>query len=207
MTSSISEEIAARARALGFVATGIIAADRCPDAGERLAAWLGDGCHGDMHWMADTAPRRASPQALWPDVRTVIILGFPYTPPLDPLRHLHHRHVGAISVYALGQDYHDLVKRRLKALAQFVAETTGDPLKLFVDTAPVMEKPIAAAAGIGWQGKHSNIVSRKHGNWLFLGEIYTTAELPPLTDAAAVGSCGTCSDCIRACPTGAIVAP
>ncbi|MFA7439730.1 MAG: tRNA epoxyqueuosine(34) reductase QueG [Sphingomonadaceae bacterium] len=207
MTSSISETIAAEARRLGFAAVGILSAVDAPDCRARLQAWLDAGCHGDMLWMVETAGRRGSPLALWPEVRSVIMLGFPYTPPLDPLRNLARPQIGNISVYALGQDYHDLVKKRLKALARWMAARSGEPVKVFVDTAPVMEKPLAAAAGIGWQGKHSNLLSRKHGSWLFLGAIYTTEELPSLADAGATAQCGSCTACITACPTGAIVAP
>ncbi len=195
------------ARRLGFVAFGIAPADAAPETAARLNAWLADGCHGGMLWMAETAERRGSPTALWPEVRSVIMLGLPYTPPLDPARNLARADRATISVYALGRDYHDVVKSRLKALAGWLATRSGEQVKLFVDTAPVMEKPLAEAAGLGWQGKHSNLLSRRHGNWLFLGAIYTTAELPAVRDAGATASCGSCTACIVACPTGAIVAP
>lgn len=207
MTSSISEAIGAEARALGFATIGIVSADRAPDNMDRLKTWVDAGCHGGMAWMEEHMDRRASPRGLWPDVRSILMLGFPYTPPLDPLRNLDRAEIANISVYALGRDYHDLVKSRLKALARWMHARSSAPLKLFVDTAPVMEKPLAAAAGIGWQGKHSNLLSRKHGNWLFLGAIYTSEELPEMTDPGAVGQCGSCTACIAACPTGAIVRP
>jgi epoxyqueuosine reductase len=196
----------AEAARLGFAAFGIAPADAAPLAGERLRRWLADGCHGDMLWMADTVDRRASPQGLWPDVKSVIMLGTSYAPALDPLRHAAHPDTGVISVYALGNDYHDLIKKRLKTLARWlVAAAPESELKVFVDTAPVMEKPLAAAAGLGWQGKHTNIVSRSHGSWLFLGAIYTTLELP--ADAPHADRCGSCDRCQAACPTKAFPQP
>jgi len=199
----------AQAESLGFAAYGIARADAAPMAGERLRAWIAEGCHGDMLWMAETAERRASPQGLWPDVRSVIMLGLPYTPSVDPRRHASRPELGTISVYALGQDYHDVIKRRLKQLAGWLVDAAGGPgqadVKVFVDTAPVLEKPLAEAAGLGWQGKHTNLVSRAHGSWLFLGAIYTTLELAP--DAARQPTCGTCNACQVACPTNAFPAP
>ena len=207
MTSSISEAaLRAAARAQGFQAFGIAHADAAPRAGERLRAWLADGCHGDMLWMAETVERRASPPALWPEVRSIVMLGMSYAPALDPLRHLNRPEVGVISVYALGGDYHDLIKARLKAVARWMlAAAGGGDVKVFVDTAPVMEKPLAEAAGLGWQGKHSNLVSREHGSWLFLGAIMTTLDLAPTTPGA--GGCGTCAACMEACPTDAFIGP
>ncbi len=189
------------------MAFGIAPADAAPEAGNRLKAWLSDGCHGDMLWMEARADQRASPAGLWPDVRSVIALGLPYTPALAPDRNLAHPHLATISVYALGRDYHDVVKSRLKALARWLVDRSGEQVKVFVDTAPVMEKPLAEAAGLGWQGKHSNLLSRKAGNWLFLGAIYTTADLVPLKEPGTTASCGSCTACIAACPTAAIVAP
>ncbi len=158
-----------------------------------------------MGWMAATADRRVSPAALWPEVRSVILLGVDYTPGLDPLRLAARPDRGAISVYALGGDYHDSVKRRLKALAGWLVAAVPADVKVFVDTAPVMEKPLAEAAGLGWQGKHTNLVSRSHGSWLFLGAIYTTLDLAPT--APGRGACGSCDACQRACPTDAFPAP
>jgi epoxyqueuosine reductase len=204
--TALKAGLADEAARLGFASFGIAAADAAPAAGQRLHQWLADGCHGDMLWMAETAQRRASPTGLWPEVRSVVMLGTSYAPALDPLRHADHPDTGVISVYALGRDYHDVIKKRLKALARWlVAAAPGSELKVFVDTAPVMEKPLAAAAGIGWQGKHTNLVSRGHGSWLFLGALYTTLELP--TDSLHPDRCGSCNRCQVACPTAAFPAP
>jgi len=202
-----SEALEAEARRLGFVAFGVAPADAAPEAGRRLHQWLAEGCHGEMLWMESRASQRASPAGLWPEVRSVIALGLPYTPALDPARNLPHPDLATISVYALGRDYHDVVKSRLKALARWLVDQTSEQVKVFVDTAPVMEKPLAAAAGLGWQGKHTNLLSRKAGNWLFLGAIYTTADLAAHKEPGTTASCGSCDRCITACPTGAIVAP
>jgi epoxyqueuosine reductase len=194
-----------KAAELGFAATGIARADAAPRAGERLREWLAAGRHGSMIWMEERAAQRAAPAALWPEVRSVIVLGMSYAPGRDPLALAEEGAAGPISVYAQGGDYHDVVKRALKALGRWlVAEVPGD-LKVFVDTAPVMEKPLAEAAGLGWQGKHTNLVSREHGSWLFLGAIYTTLELEP--DRGGRATCGSCSACLAACPTDAIPAP
>ncbi len=201
----LSTRLTAAARTHGFAALGITPATAAPLAGQRLRDWLADGRHGDMIWMADTAYRRASPAALWPDVRTVIMLGTTYAPALDPLRLADDPAHAAISVYAMGGDYHDSIKRRLKALAGWLVAAAPAPLKVFVDTAPVMEKPLAEAAGLGWQGKHTNLVSRDHGSWLFLGAIYTTLDLTP--SAPGRDRCGSCDACQRACPTAAFPAP
>ncbi len=194
-----------KAAELGFVACGIARADAAPRAGERLHRWIAEGCHGDMIWMAERAHQRESPRALWPKVRSVIALGMSYAPRHDPLALASVGDHGRISVYAQGADYHDVMKRALKALGRWLAETGGAELKVFVDTAPVMEKPLAQAAGLGWQGKHSNLVSRAHGSWLFLGAIYTTLELDP--DAPGGDRCGSCNACQTACPTDAFPAP
>jgi len=194
------------ALALGFAACGIARADAAPEAAARLQAWLDDGGHGDMLWMEERAHQRGSPAALWPDVRSVIMLGMSYAPAVDPLALAEEGGVGRISAYAQGQDYHDIVKKGLKALARWLIAAVPDSnLKVFVDTAPVMEKPLAEAAGIGWQGKHTNLVSREDGSWLFLGAIMTTLELKP--DAPGELHCGSCSACIAACPTDAFPAP
>jgi epoxyqueuosine reductase len=197
-----------KARELGFSAFGVAAADAAPKSGERLREWLASGAHGDMIWMEETAERRCSPVGLWPEVRSVISLGMSYAPAVDPLALAGERNLGRISVYAQGADYHDVVKRALKALARWLVEEAGCELKVFVDTAPVMEKPLAEAAGLGWQGKHTNLVSRKDGNWLFLGAIYTTLELDlEPAEAAHRVHCGSCSACLDACPTNAFPAP
>jgi epoxyqueuosine reductase len=171
----------------------------------RLQAWLARGHHGSMSWMAETAERRADPRALWDAVRSIVMLGVNYGPQRDPLAALRHRDRGAISVYARSRDYHEVIKGRLKELAGFLAARGGSDVKVFVDTAPVMEKPLAEAAGIGWQGKHTVLVSREFGNWLFLGAIFTTAVLPP--DAPEPDRCGSCRRCLDICPTDAFLAP
>ncbi|HEX8383100.1 MAG TPA: tRNA epoxyqueuosine(34) reductase QueG [Sphingomonas sp.] len=190
---------------LGFASCGIARADAAPRSGERLREWLAEGRHGGMIWMEERAHHRVSPVALWPEVRSVIALGMSYAPAADPLALAGEGDRGRISVYAQGGDYHDVVKRRLKALGRWLANEAGCDLKVFVDTAPVMEKPLAEAAGLGWQGKHTNLVSRDHGSWLFLGAIYTTLDLRP--DRGGVATCGSCDACLRACPTDAFPAP
>jgi epoxyqueuosine reductase len=189
----------------GFVAFGIAPGSLAPRAGERLRDWLADGCHGEMLWMESRADQRASPDALWPEVKSVIMLGMSYAPASDPMALADHPDRARISVYAQGRDYHDVVKGALKRLAGWLAHEAGADVKVFVDTAPVMEKALAEAAGLGWQGKHSNVVSRDHGSWLFLGAIYTTAELEP--DIAGSDNCGSCNACQDICPTGAFPAP
>jgi epoxyqueuosine reductase len=203
---SIEAAIKAEARALGFAECRIARADAIPDASARLREWLEAGSHGDMAWMEERAHQRGSPASLWPEVKSVIMLGMSYAPPQDPLALADESGVGRISVYAQGQDYHDIVKKALKALARWlVAEVPETDLKVFVDTAPVMEKPLAEAAGLGWQGKHTNLVSRTEGSWLLLGAIMTTLELEP--DPAGEMKCGSCSACLAACPTDAFPAP
>jgi epoxyqueuosine reductase len=205
-SDALRAALADQATKLGFASFGIAAADAAQQNGARLREWLAGGRHGDMIWMAETVDRRASPQGLWPEVRSVIMLGTSYAPALDPLRHAENASTGVISVYALGSDYHDVIKKRLKALARFLVAAAPDgEVKVFVDTAPVMEKPLAEAAGLGWQGKHTNLVSRAHGSWLFLGALYTTLELP--VDTAHADRCGSCARCQNACPTSAFVAP
>ncbi|HEX9946715.1 MAG TPA: tRNA epoxyqueuosine(34) reductase QueG [Allosphingosinicella sp.] len=195
-----------KARELGFCAVGFARADAAPRSGERLRQWLAEGAHGDMIWMEETAGRRASPAGLWPEVRSIISLGMSYAPAVDPLALAERPEIGRISVYAQGADYHDLVKKALKALARWLVGEAGCELKVFVDTAPVMEKPLAEAAGLGWQGKHTNLVSRRDGSWLFLGAIYTTLDLEEAPAPARV-HCGSCSACLDACPTNAFPAP
>ncbi len=197
--------IRAKALALGFHAVGFAPASLGPEARERLTAFLTAGQHGEMAWMADRAEQRAHPQALWPQARTVIALGLSYAPDDDPLAVHAQPARGGISVYARHRDYHDVVKGMLKHLAAFIASRFGPDVKVFVDTAPVMEKPLAQQAGLGWQGKHTNLVSRAHGSWLLLGEIMTTLELMP--DEAGRDHCGACSRCVAACPTSAFPAP
>ncbi len=170
-----------------------------------MQEFLAAGAHGDMGWMARNAERRGDPHALWPDVRSIVILGVNYGPPEDPLAILNQRLRGAISVYAQGDDYHEVIKPRLKRLGRWLIDNAGGDIKVFVDTAAVMEKPLAEAAGLGWQGKHTNLVSREHGSWLFLGAIFTTLELAP--DAAERDHCGTCHACLDICPTAAFPAP
>ena len=194
-----------KALALGFDAVGFTAAELGPEARQRLGAFLAAGQHGDMGWLADRSEQRSHPRALWAEARSVIALGMSYAPEDDPMAPLSMPDRGTISVYARNRDYHDLVKGRLKHLAQFVVSRFGPLIKVFVDTAPVMEKPLAQQAGLGWQGKHTNLVSRTHGSWLFLGEIYTTLEIPP--DEPHADRCGTCTRCLSVCPTDAFPGP
>lgn len=198
-----------KARALGFEGVKIAAADSIPEAGERLRHFLDKGYEGSMGWMAETADRRSSPQALWPEVRSVIMLAMNYgpgsAPHEHPLAHLADKTTGGISVYARHRDYHDVIKGRLKELASFLVSRSGGDVKVFVDTAPVMEKPLGEAAGLGWQGKHTNLVSRDLGSWFFLGSIFTTLDLPP--SGAERDHCGSCRACLDSCPTNAFPAP
>ncbi|MBI4725375.1 MAG: tRNA epoxyqueuosine(34) reductase QueG [Rhodomicrobium sp.] len=189
----------------GFDAAGIATQQAIGQAGSQLYAFLEAGFHGDMTWLAEKATRRADPQVLWPEVRSIIMLGMSYGPGTDPLAALAERSRGAISVYAQGEDYHDIIKNKLKAVARGFAQRSGADVKVFVDTAPVMEKPLAQAAGLGWQGKHTNLVSREFGSWLFLGAIFTTAMLKP--DRAETDHCGSCRRCLDACPARAFIAP
>jgi len=207
---ALARRIRDKAVELGFVAVGIARADAAPRTAERLRQWLDEGRHGDMIWMAQRAHQRETPRSLWPAVDSVIALGMSYAPSVDPLALAGQGDVGRISVYAQGADYHDVVKRQLKALGRWLANdpdfaARGADLKVFVDTAPVMEKPLAEAAGLGWQGKHTNLVSRDAGSWLFLGAIYTTLSLAP--DTPGRDRCGSCDACQRACPTDAFPAP
>jgi epoxyqueuosine reductase len=193
------------ARACGFEIAGVVRPDAIPEAAPRLREFLAAGAHGDMAWMAANADRRGDPQVLWSDVRSILMLGVNYGPDCDPLAVLHEPSRGGISIYARGDDYHDLIKSRLKQIGRWLIERAGGDVKVFVDTAPVMEKPLAAAAGIGWQGKHTNLVSRQFGSWLFLGAIFTSLDLPP--DAPEPDHCGACRACLDVCPTAAFPAP
>ncbi len=201
-------DLSAKARELGFDACRVAAPALPPGARENLAAWLAAGAHGDMDWMAETFERRADPKVLWPRRAASSCSPMNYGPAVDPLEALRHRSCGAISVYARHRDYHDVIKGRLKTLAAWLvaaARPEKAEVKVFVDTAPVMEKPLAAAAGLGWQGKHTNLVSREFGSWLFLGAIFTDLALPP--DAAESDHCGACRACLDVCPTRAFTAP
>jgi epoxyqueuosine reductase len=193
------------ARTHGFDSLGIVAPDAIPNALPRLQQFLHDGAHGEMDWLANNPKRRAEPRTLWSDVRSIVMLGVNYGPDENPLQVLAQRDRGAISTYARGDDYHDLIKSRLKALARWMIAQAGGDVKVFVDTAAVMEKPLAEAAGLGWQGKHTNLVSREFGSWLFLGSIFTTLELA--RDASDENRCGSCRACLDACPTGAFPSP
>ena len=203
--TSLRQTIFDKAKELGFCAWGIARADAAPEAGERLREWVDMGYHGEMGWMEDRVHHRASPQGLWPEAKSVIALAMSYAPPHDPLALADIKDRGRISVYAQGTDYHKTMKKALKAMGRWLADEAGCELKVFVDTAPVMEKPLSAAAGIGWQGKHTNLLNREHGSWLFLGVIYTTLDLEP--DEPAQFRCGSCTRCIEACPTAAITGP
>ena len=194
-----------KAKAEGFAVCAIAPATLAPESGARLKAWVAEGCHGDMLWMEGRIDQRADPATLWPEVRSVIMLGMSYAPATDPMALAAHPDRARISIYAQGRDYHDVVKGALKRLAGWLVHKAGGDVKVFVDTAPVMEKALAEASGLGWQGKHTNIVSREHGSWLFLGAIYTTLELTP--DVAGEDHCGSCNACQVACPTDAFPAP
>ena len=199
------DALARQAQALGFDCIGVTDPDSIGDAGQYFHAFLKAGGHGDMDWLAAHPERRADPRVLWPGVRSIIMLGVNYGPDGNPLAILQRRSRGAISVYAQGDDYHDLIKKRLKALARWLVATSGGEVKVFVDTAAVMEKPLAQAAGLGWQGKHTNLVSRQFGSWLFLGAIFTTLDLP--RDEPDSDHCGSCQACLDICPTAAFPAP
>ena len=206
----LKTRLIAQAQAEGFSALRITTPDAIPEAAERLTAFLAQGRHGQMAWMEERSHWRGNPAVLWPEARSVIMLAESYTPAENPLPLLALRDRGVISSYAQGKDYHDLVKRRLKRLGRWLIDTArreGTPpeIKVFVDTAPVMEKPLAQAAGLGWQGKHTNLLSRDLGNWFFLGAIFTTLDLPP--DTAEQSHCGTCTACLDICPTRAFPAP
>lgn len=194
------------AREAGFASAGVCRPDAVPELPERLRSFVDDGLHGQMAWMAERMAWRSDPAALWPEAKSVVMLAEPYTPDHDPMAVLQEPDRAAISVYAQNRDYHDVVKKRLKKVGRWLIEQVPDAqIKVFVDTAPVMEKPLAQAAGLGWQGKHTNLLSRDLGNWFFLGAIFTTVELEP--DTAEVSHCGSCTACLDICPTDAFPAP
>jgi epoxyqueuosine reductase len=203
--AALKAALAGAAREQGFDVIAVTRPDSIPLAAQRLAQFLADGAHGDMVWLQTTATRRAAPRAMWPPVRSIIMLGLNYARAGDPLAILARRGRGAISIYAQSADYHDVIKPRLKLLGRWLTAQAGGEARVFVDTAAVMEKPLAAAAGLGWQGKHTNLVSRELGSWLFLGAIFTTLELP--ADAPGADHCGSCSACLDICPTRAFPAP
>jgi epoxyqueuosine reductase len=203
--ATVKQRLKEAALEAGFTGLRVTTPGALGAAGERLKLFVADGRHGDMTWMADTAHCRSDPKTLWPEVRSILLLGYSYAPEGDPLEALEERTRGVISCYARGRDYHDIVKARLKQVAGLLAQLSGAQVKVFVDTAPLMEKPLAQAAGLGWQGKHTNLVSREHGSWLFLGAILTTAELP--IDEPETDHCGSCRRCLDICPTAAFPAP
>lgn len=201
----LKRAVAERALSEGFAVMRVAGADAIPQAPERLETWLANGYQGEMGWMEERRDQRADPRQLWSEVRSVVMLGMNYAGEGDPLAILAHPDKAAISLYARRRDYHDVIKGKLKSVAGLLAARGGADVKVFVDTAPVMEKPLAQAAGLGWQGKHTVLVSREHGSWLLLGAIYTTAELP--ADEAERDHCGSCRRCLDICPTDAFPAP
>ena len=203
--AALKARLVRQSEAEGFSKLRICAPDAVPEAAARLRAFLAEGRQGQMGWMAEREGWRGNPGALWPEARSVIMLAEVYTPESDPMAGLSERDRGVVSVYAQGKDYHDLVKRRLKRLGRWLLDQAGGEIKVFVDTAPVMEKPLGQAAGLGWQGKHTNLLARDLGNWFFLGAIFTTLDLPK--DVPEVSHCGTCTACLDACPTAAFPAP
>ncbi|MCK0141447.1 tRNA epoxyqueuosine(34) reductase QueG [Aliiroseovarius sp. F20344] len=203
--ASQKTEIVSQALTEGFAAARICTPNSVPEIAERLEQFVAEGRHGDMAWMGDRMNWRGNPAALWPEAKSVIMLAEPYTPSHDPMTVIGQKDRAAISVYAQNRDYHDIVKKRLKRVGRWMIDHFGGEIKVFVDTAPVMEKPLGAAAGLGWQGKHTNLLSRELGNWFFLGAIFTTLELP--VDAPGQENCGSCTSCLDACPTDAFPAP
>ncbi|NNH63287.1 tRNA epoxyqueuosine(34) reductase QueG [Rhizobium laguerreae] len=202
---NLTEFVRTESAAKGFDLCRITRPDAIPEAKERLGQFIDAGRHGTMEWMAETRERRGDPRTLWSEVRSVVVFGLNYAPEEDPRGILDKPDKAAISVYARNRDYHDVIKGRLKEIATRFAARAGADVKVFVDTAPVMEKPLAAAAGLGWQGKHTNLVSRTHGSWLFLGTMFTTADL--VIDEAEIDHCGSCRACLDICPTAAFPAP
>ncbi len=205
MSDALKDRLRTKALEEGFAGFGVCRPDAVPALPERLQTFVDEGRHGQMAWMAERMAWRADPAALWPEARSVVMLAEPYTPEHDPLAVLEQLDAAAISVYAQNRDYHDIVKKRLKRVGRWLVDDADCEIKVFVDTAPVMEKPLAQAAGLGWQGKHTNLLSRELGSWFFLGAIFTTAELEP--DGAGVENCGTCTACLDICPTNAFPAP
>ncbi|MGJ8582949.1 MAG: tRNA epoxyqueuosine(34) reductase QueG [Marinosulfonomonas sp.] len=205
MTAALKEQLTQKALEEGFSSVGVTSPYSIPQAAERLAHFVEADRHGQMQWMAERMNWRGDPAALWPEAKSVVMLAESYSPDHNPLDVLDQRDRGAISVYAQNRDYHDIVKKRLKRVGRWLIEQAGGEIKVFVDTAPVMEKPLAEAAGLGWQGKHTNLLSRDLGNWFFLGAIFTTHELP--VDTPARENCGSCRACLDACPTNAFPAP
>ncbi len=202
--TSLKESIKAKALEIGFDTIGFTLPQLNSAAQSGLMEFIASGHHGDMQWMEDKADRRSDPKTLWPDVRSIIVLGHNYGPDFDPMEKLAQKDIGVISSYALNQDYHDVIKKRLKQLGRWLVEANACEIKVFVDTAPVMEKPLAQASGLGWQGKHTCVVSREFGSWLFIGNIFTTLDIEP--DAAEIDHCGSCSACLDICPTQAFTA-
>lgn len=202
---ALADKLRVQARAEGFDACQICAPDAVPEVPARLDAFLAKGYHGQMGWLAERTHWRGNPAALWPEARSVIMLAVSYTPEADPLDALKQKDAGTVSVYAQNKDYHDLVKKALKRLARWLIAEAGGEVKVFVDTAPVPEKPLGQAAGLGWQGKHTNLVSRELGNWFFIGSIFTTLDLPK--NEPEQDNCGSCRKCLDICPTAAFPAP
>lgn len=205
MVEALKDRLRIKALEEGFVGFGVCRPDAVPELPDRLQSFVDEGRHGQMSWMAERMAWRSDPSALWPEAKSVVMLAEPYTPEHDPLAVLELKDRGAISVYAQNRDYHDIVKKRLKRVGRWLVDQAECEIKVFVDTAPVMEKPLAAAAGLGWQGKHTNLLSRELGNWFFLGAIFTTLELEP--DVAGIENCGSCTACLDVCPTKAFPAP
>ncbi len=205
LTKADRERVRAYARGLGFDVVQFTRAETTAQAKRDLKKFLADGLNGDMAWLKENADRRADPLVLWPEVKTAIMVGLNYGPTTDPLGVLEYRDQGAISVYARNRDYHDILKKRLKRLATWVADESGAGVRVFVDTAPIFEKPLAQQSGLGWQGKHTNLVSRSYGSWLFLGEVFTTLEFEP--DKPQSDHCGACRRCLDVCPTNAFIGP
>ncbi|MEN8841990.1 MAG: tRNA epoxyqueuosine(34) reductase QueG [Octadecabacter sp.] len=203
--ANLKENLRVKALEEGFAGFGVCRPDAVPQLPDRLQTFVDEGRHGQMGWMAERMAWRSDPSALWPEAKSVVMLAEPYTTEHDPLAVLEQKDRGAISIYAQNRDYHDIVKKRLKRVGRWLVEEAECKIKVFVDTAPVMEKPLAAAAGLGWQGKHTNLLSRELGNWFFLGAIFTTAALEP--DVAGVENCGSCTACLDVCPTKAFPAP